>query len=196
MTKSHRKWAGVAFLIPLYDIKCLPLSLSIKHPIKSWVFWTSFFYLSESSLTKLVENIAPTSEIFLCFFLEMVKGKNHTRAWYKAGGYQPEVKLLEECIPSRQKSALVILVCLQVSYLVHSLQGSWFPVSLPFQEKATLGPPCEWDVTLPQMVLSECPSCPQRQGHSKHFVFYTLSPASVRKYTLICSHPYFSCHMC
>lgn len=43
---------------------------------------------------------------------------------------------------------------------------------------------------------AECPSYPQRQGHSKHFVFYTPSPASVRKYTFICSHPYFSCHMC
>jgi len=79
-----------------------------------------------------------------------------------------------------------ILVYLRVSYLVHSLQGSWFPASLSYCEWVMLGPPCERDSL--SRALNWC--CVQAtfkgKGHLKHLVFYTLSPTSVRKRTSVC----------
>lgn len=146
----------------------------------------NFIFLSESSLTKSVEKVAPSVRDFPFFFLEMVKEKTIHKSlihsWWLSARDKTFGGMYTIWIDVRPG----ILVHLWVSYPVHTLQGSWFPGSLSSHEWAMLGPPCERDLLSTPSTGAECPNYPQRQG-----AFKALSPENVRKHTLICSHLYF-----
>jgi len=79
VAKSHRKWAGTGYFIPLYGIKLLSLSPSIQHPTKYCVLECIY----QSILTKFIDHVS--FEHFHLFFLRNTGNRNRN-TWYLACG--------------------------------------------------------------------------------------------------------------